>query len=152
MKSSYNDFIIVPYCCRVRSHVIVKVLIINELKKRGNQMELVQVYDQYKNINKTLEAFLEKYIETEETMSAQSLQEIFQDTQGGIEKLLNDAAEVQVDCEHENDLKDLKYLMTDTLFLLMDLSNFCAHNEMGRCKMRAINYLGKRKRVEVFGQ
>ncbi|WP_053984448.1 hypothetical protein [Niameybacter massiliensis] len=115
-------------------------------------MELVEVYDQYKNINKTLEAFLEKYIETEETMSAQSLQEIFQDTQGGIEKLLNDAAEVQVDCEHENDLKDLKYLMTDTLFLLMDLSNFCAHNEMGRCKMRAINYLGKRKRVEVFGQ
>lgn len=115
-------------------------------------MELVEIYEQYKNIHRTLEMFLEKFVEAKDEMAVQDLIEVFEDTKCGIESLLDASVELKVSCEHEEDLKDLKYLMTDTLFLLMDLSNFCKHDEIGRCKMRALNYLGKRKRVEVFGQ
>lgn len=115
-------------------------------------MELVEIYNEYKNLNDTLQAFLEKFIEPEASMEAEQLKEIFEETKSGIEHLLDASADITIPSEHEEDFKDLKYLMTDTLFLLMDLANFCTYNEIGRCKMRAINYLGKRKRVEVFGQ
>ena len=115
-------------------------------------MNLVEIYNEYKSLNDTLQAFLEKFIHPEASMPTEQLKEIFEETKGGIEKLLDEVANLSVSNEQEDDLKDLNYLMTDTLFLLMDLSNFCTYNEIGRCKMRAINYLGKRKRVEVFGQ
>ena len=120
--------------------------------KKGNRMKLVEIYNEYKSLNNTLQAFLEKFIEPEATMPVEQLKEIFEETKGGIENLLEASANLTVASEHEDDLRDLNYLMTDTLFLLMDLVNFCNYNEIGRCKMRAINYLGKRKRVEVFGQ
>lgn len=119
--------------------------------KRGNKMNLVEIYNEYKSLNNTLQAFLEKFIHPEASMPTEQLKEIFEETKGGIEKLLDEVANLSVSDEQKDDLQDLNYLMTDTLFLLMDLANFCTYNEIGRCKMRAINYLGKRKRVEVFG-
>lgn len=114
-------------------------------------MELAKVYEQYKSLNNQLQTYLEKFIATEE-VTCDQIKPTLEDVQDAIEHLLNRTSELTVDEAHEGDLKDLKYLITDTLFLLMDLINFCNHNELGRCQMRAINYLGKRKRVEVFGQ
>lgn len=114
-------------------------------------MELARIYEDYKNLNNKLQEFLEKFIETED-VSSQQIKEVFEDVKVGIESLLEAATTLEVDDTHEVDLKDLKYLITDTLFLLLDLINFCNYEELGRCRMRAINYLGKRKRVEVFGQ
>ena len=114
-------------------------------------INLVEIYENYRSLNNKLQEFLEQFIQTEE-VECEDIKMTFEDVKVGIEQLLEEAAILVVDEEHERDLKDLKYLLTDTLFLLMDLINFCKHNELGRCQMRAINYLGKRKRVEVFGQ
>lgn len=111
-------------------------------------MTLAEIYKKYKDIHKTLEAFLEKFVETKEEITSQSVIDVFEDTRLGIESLLDESVSLEVANEHEDDLKDLKYLMTDTLFLLMDLSDFCKYNEIGRCKMRVLNYLGKRKRTD----
>lgn len=114
-------------------------------------MELVEIYENYKSLNDKLQVYLEQFIQTEE-VTCEAIKPTFEDVKVGIEHLLETSSTLVVDEAHEADLKDLKYLITDTLFLMMDLINFCNHNELGRCQMRAINYLGKRKRVEVFGQ
>lgn len=114
-------------------------------------MDLAQVYENYRSLNNKLQEFLEQFIQTTE-VKCEDIKITFEDVKVGIEQLLETATSLEVEEEHEADLKDLKYLLTDTLFLLMDLINFCTYNELGRCQMRAINYLGKRKRVEIFGQ
>lgn len=114
-------------------------------------MILVEVYENYKNLNAKLQEYLEVLIQTEELNGVEIIQTL-EHIKNEIEGMLDISAELVVVPKSEADLKDLKYLLTDTLFLLLDLINFCNHNELGRCRMRAINYLGKRKRVEVFGQ
>lgn len=114
-------------------------------------INLVEIYENYRSLNNKLQEFLEEFIRTEE-VKCEDIKITFEDVKVGIEQLLETASTLVVDEEYDRDLKDLKYLLTDTLFLLMDLINFCTYNELGRCQMRAINYLGKRKRVEVFGQ
>ena len=114
-------------------------------------MQLIEVYEQYKDINNQLQLYLEKFIATED-ITCDEIKPTLEDVQKGIEYLLNCTTELEVEESHKEDLQDLKYLITDTFFLLMDLINFCNYQELGRCQMRAINYLGKRKRVEIFGQ
>ena len=47
----------------------------------------------------------------------------------------------------ENDLRDLKYLIVDSFFLLIDLENFYKYKEFERFKMRAVNHINKRRRA-----
>ena len=114
-------------------------------------MELIKIYEQYREISNQLQLYLEKFIATENT-TCDEIKPTLEEVQKGIEHLLNCTTDLEVGEAHQEDLQDLKYLITDTFFLLMDLINFCNYQELGRCQMRAINYLGKRKRVEIFGQ
>lgn len=114
-------------------------------------MQLIEIYEQYKSIEQQLQLYLEKFIATE-TITCDDIQPTLEEVQKGVEHLLTLTSSLEVEEAYEEDSKDLRYLITDTFFLLADLINFCHYQELGRCQMRAINYLGKRKRVEIFGQ
>lgn len=68
------------------------------------------------------------------------------------EQLMEKCNELEVASEDEDNLKDLKYLLIDSLFLAMDLQGFFEVGELGRFKMRVLNYLNKKRRAEVFGE
>ena len=59
---------------------------------------------------------------------------------------------IDIESEDMNNLKDLQYLLTDGLFLTIDLINFYNLNEYDRFKMRASNYINKGRLTEMFKQ
>ena len=112
-------------------------------------MEIVQIYESYKKMNRKLEEYLQNWVENQVEIEAFNFQEILNDTKEELERLLDNITDKMEKTEEEQNIKDLKYLMMDTMFLVMDLLHLSNYNEMGRCKMRAINYLGKRRRGEA---
>lgn len=112
-------------------------------------MELVQVYEDYKKLHTKLQTYLEAFINEEELKDKERFKETLTSVQTQVEELLHQATQVNETSENEQDIKDLNYLMTDTLFLMMDLKHFANHDEIGRCRMRMINYLGKRQRAQL---
>ena len=68
------------------------------------------------------------------------------------ERLMEQCSELEIGPQDEDNLKDLKYLLIDSLFLAMDLQGFFEVGELGRFKMRVLNYLNKKRRAEVFGE
>ena len=59
---------------------------------------------------------------------------------------------VEVDEENKQNLQDLKYLTMDVLFASLDLTTFYSYKEEERFKMRAVNFVNKRKRAEIFNE
>lgn len=51
--------------------------------------------------------------------------------------------------EEKDELKDIQYSIVDSLFLSVDLINFYKTNQVERFKMRAVNYI-KKKRIEAL--
>lgn len=112
-------------------------------------MELVQIYESYKKMNLRLEEYLRNWAENQVEIEVKNLQEMLNGIKEELERLLDSVTDQIEKSEEEQNIKDLKYLMMDTMFLIMDLLHMSSYNEMGRCKMRAINYLGKRRRAEA---
>ena len=52
--------------------------------------------------------------------------------------------------EEKDKLKDIQYSIVDSLFLCMDLINFYKTNQVERFKMRAVNYVNKKRIEELF--
>lgn len=59
---------------------------------------------------------------------------------------------VEVDDANKQNLQDLKYLVMDALFASLDLTTFYSYKEEERFKMRAVNFVNKRKRAEMFNE
>lgn len=59
---------------------------------------------------------------------------------------------IEVDEANKQNLQDLKYLVMDVLFAALDLTTFYSYKEEERFKMRAVNFVNKRKRAEIFNE
>lgn len=114
-------------------------------------MELVNIYDEYREVNKNYVDFLEELINKNfEGFSEDFIISNLENFQNSIENLKIKSDELEVNVENQDNLRDLKYLVVDTLFLTFDLNNFYRIKEFERFKMRFANYINKRRRDEML--
>ena len=92
-------------------------------------------------------SFLRKYL-TRELCEELNL---FQYAKKKFEDFMEQSGVIEVEEEQEANYKDLRYLVMDILFLANDLAHFYKCDELGRFKMRALNYFNKRRRADMFG-
>ena len=113
-------------------------------------MELVNIYDEYREVNKNYVDFIEELVNKKfEGFSEDFVMGNLENFQNSIGDLKVKADDLQVEEENKDNLKDLKYLIVDTLFLTFDLNNFYKLKEFERFKMRFANYVNKRRREEI---
>lgn len=114
-------------------------------------MELVNIYDEYIEVNKNYVDFIEELVNKNfEGFSEDFVMGNLETFQNSIGDLKVKADDLQVEEENKDNLKDLKYLIVDTLFLTFDLNNFYKLKEFERFKMRFANYVNKRRRYEML--
>ena len=112
-------------------------------------MELVNIYDEYREVNKNYVDFIEELVNKNfEGFSEDFVMGNLENFQNFIGDLKVKADDLQVEEENKDNLKDLKYLIVDTLFLTFDLNNFYKLKEFERFKMRFANYVNKD--VKIF--
>ncbi|MGL4738450.1 MAG: hypothetical protein ACRCW2_13450 [Cellulosilyticaceae bacterium] len=114
-------------------------------------MELLNYYETYTAITKDYDRLLQELVDQENLQKEDGIYERLAQAKDKLEQLMQSLAELEVDEAQQHNLGDLKYLVTDLFFLAMDCVHFYGHEEMGRFKMRAINYLNKKRRAEIFG-
>lgn len=114
-------------------------------------MELVNIYDEYREVNKNYVDFIEELVNKNfEGFSEDFVMGNLENFQNSIGDLKVKADDLQVEEEDKDNLKDLKYLIVDTLFLTFDLNNFYKLKEFERFKMRFANYVNKRRIDEML--
>lgn len=114
-------------------------------------MELVNIYDKYREVNKNYVDFIEELLNKNfQGFSSDFVSNNIENFQREIEDLKIKADLLEESEENKDNLKDLKYLIVDTLFLTFDLGNFYRLKEFERFKMRFTNYINKRRREEML--
>lgn len=110
-------------------------------------MKLVEVYEKYKMIDKDFNLFLENLLEDKSHEYSEEVERKLTQYKEIFENLKAESDEIEVEEDRSNDLRDLKYLIVDSYFLLIDLENFYKYKEIERFKMRAVNHINKRRRA-----
>ena len=116
-------------------------------------MDLINAYESYKEFNKNFVDFINDLITND--FSNVDKTTIMDKLLAGKEFFSNlqvQCETIDIESEDMNNLKDLQYLLTDGLFLTIDLINFYNLNEYDRFKMRASNYINKGRLTEMFKQ
>lgn len=116
-------------------------------------MDLINAYESYKEFNKNFVDFINDLITND--FSNVDKTTIIDKLLAGKEFFSNlqvQCETIDIESEDMNNLKDLQYLLTDGLFLTIDLINFYNLNEYDRFKMRASNYINKGRLTEMFKQ
>lgn len=113
-------------------------------------MSLVNIYEEYNIASK-------EYLNLVNNLADNNLEDFNDKTLNKLEsykckfeKIMEKASEEIVLEKDEVNLKDLKYLVLDNLFLASDLKYFYELKEVERFKMRLANYVNKKRRAE-FG-
>lgn len=113
-------------------------------------MSLVMTYEEYNIINKEFLDFVNNIVEENlENYSEEKLEKL-KNYKAKFEEIMEKSNGEVVSEDNENNLKDLRYLVLDSLFLAADITNFYSYKESERFKMRVANYVNKRRRAE-FG-
>lgn len=113
-------------------------------------MDLLNSYEEYVQLNKEYVAFIEELIHKNfEGFKEDDIKEKLTIAKSNFERLRNQIDGLNIDINDEN-LKDLKYLVIDALFLAIDLYNFYNSQEIERFKMRGVNYIRKRRVADFF--
>lgn len=115
------------------------------------KMDLITIYENYMALKKNYIEFIEHLVETDFVEDEKQVSEELEKAKVALEGLLRQSDELKKDEENEHNVKDLSYLLADTLFLAIDLLGLYEYKELGRFKMRVINYTNKQKHVEMFG-
>lgn len=114
-------------------------------------MDLINDYEEYNRVNNDYVNFIEKLVNSDlGDCSEEHIKEKLISVQNSFEsiKIRMDVEEAE-EKDIEN-LKDLKYLVMDALFISADLVAFYKYKQPERFKMRAVNYLNKKRRAEMF--
>lgn len=116
-------------------------------------MEFIKIYEEYNIINSEYMEYINTLVNSNiEGCNNDGVKDRLLGFQNKLE-FLKIRADVEVVEEKDiNNLNDLKYLLMDSLFASCDLVNFYNRNEPERFKMRALNYINKRKRAEIFNE
>lgn len=116
-------------------------------------MDLVKVYDEYKRISNIYMDYVFELAGSDlGDCSDEKVLEKLKEYQRMLEDMKIKADVLEVDETNANNLQDLKYLIMDALFASLDLTTFYSYKEVERFKMRAVNFVNKRKRAELFNE
>lgn len=116
-------------------------------------MSLIDNYEEYIRVNNEYVNFIEELVnknlgECNEEYIIETLIKVQHDFESI--KIRIDVEESEVEEKDLENLKDLKYLIMDALFISADLVAFYKYNQPERFKMRAVNYINKKRRAEMF--
>lgn len=116
-------------------------------------MNLVEIYEAYRVVSVEYIEWLEIVVQSDFQNDAEPIIRLrLIDTKKQFEEWMEQCNELEVEEKDETNLKDLRYLILDSLFLAADLVRFFETDDLGRFKMRVLNYLNKKRRVELFGE
>lgn len=116
-------------------------------------MQLVEIYESYKAESKNYIDWIEELVEQDFAgYTAEEISSKLETAKQKFGELIEQSGTLEVEEAQEANYKDLRYLLMDTMFLASDLAHFYKCEELGRFKMRALNFLNKRRRADVFGQ
>lgn len=116
--------------------------------KRGTTMELISIYEKYTDLNEGYVALLERLVDTDFAGDQAAIKQQLIKTKEQFEVMMEQTAALEVEQDQEQNLQDLKYLLTDSLFLSIDIVSFFEYEAYGRFKMRVLNYVNKKRRSE----
>lgn len=116
-------------------------------------MTLINIYEEYTNINNEYLTYIEGLVNSDiSDCSDDNIMDkliLFKNNFESI-KIKLDVCEVDIEEKDIENLKDLKYLVMDALFISADLVTFYKYKQPERFKMRAVNYINKKRRAEMF--
>ena len=116
-------------------------------------MNLVEIYEAYRVVSVEYIEWLEIVVQSDFQNDAEPIIRLrLIDTKKQFEEWMEQCNELEVEEKDETNLKDLRYLILDSLFLAADLVRFFETDDLGRFKMRVLNYLNKKRRAELFGE
>lgn len=113
-------------------------------------MILAKTYEDYNNFNKEYIMFLENLCESDFNEDEELVINKLIEAKWKFEMLKLKCDDLEFSGENLEDIKDLNYLIVDSLFLSADLLRFYRNKEVERFKMRATNYLNKKRRLDIF--
>lgn len=116
-------------------------------------MDLLQVYTFYIEESTDYIGWIETLVNEDFQSDAAPIIKIrLSDAKAQFEKAMEQCSTLEVEAKDENNLKDLRYLIMDSIFLASDLVRFYEAGDLGRFKMRVLNFLNKKRRAELFGE
>ncbi|GAB6169825.1 hypothetical protein JCM1393_22850 [Clostridium carnis] len=114
-------------------------------------MSLINTYEKYVKINEEYIKLIDKLVDTDLSQCEDiSVMEALLKAKVDFEELNIEAEKIRVEDKDSENLKDLKYLIMDGVFITSDLVAFYEHKHFERFKMRAVNYINKKRRAEIF--
>lgn len=114
-------------------------------------MSLVQNYEEYNKVNSNYVNFIEGLVNSDlGECDNEKIKDTLLSAQNSFESI-----KIRIDVEgmeetDKENLNDLKYLIMDALFISADLVAFYKYKQPERFKMRATNYINKKRRAEMF--
>lgn len=115
-------------------------------------MQLLEIYEAYKEESKAYLDWIEELVEQDfEGYTKEEISSKLSYAKKKFEDFMEQSGVIEVEEKQEANYKDLRYLVMDILFLANDLAHFYKCDELGRFKMRALNYFNKRRRADMFG-
>lgn len=114
-------------------------------------MSLVQNYEEYNKVNNKYLDFIEGLVNNNlGECDNENIKDTLLSAQNSFESI-----KIRIDVEgmeetDKENLNDLKYLIMDALFISADLVAFYKYKQPERFKMRATNYINKKRRAEMF--
>lgn len=116
-------------------------------------MDLVDLYNEYMKVSEQYMTYIfELSKDSLGTCENEQVLDKLKSYQIKFEDMIIKANVLEVDEENKNNLQDLRYLVMDILLVATDLSAFHGYKEVERFKMRAVNFVNKRKRAQLFNE
>lgn len=116
-------------------------------------MDLLNAYESYKEFNRNFVDFINELITNDfSNIDKTTIMDNLVAGKDFFSNLQTQCETINIECNDIENLKDLQYLITDGLFLTIDLISFYSLNEYDRFKMRASNYINKGRLTEMFKQ
>ncbi|MEG0295086.1 MAG: hypothetical protein RR620_00125 [Clostridium sp.] len=114
-------------------------------------MDLLSTYEEYTEFQKEYVIFIEELFNSNLNVYSEDVTiKRLTEAKKKFELLMDKSSEIVIESKDADNLKDLRYLIVDALFLSTDLLGFYQYKEVERFKMRVNNYINKLRRSELF--
>lgn len=114
-------------------------------------MNLIKAYEEYTRVNNDYVNFIEGLVNSDlGDCNETQIKAHLLCAQNSFESIKIRIDVEKVEEKDQENLRDLKYLVMDALFISADLVAFYKYKQPERFKMRAVNYINKKRRAEMF--
>ncbi|MGL5085954.1 MAG: hypothetical protein ACRC68_09640 [Clostridium sp.] len=114
-------------------------------------MDLIKAYEEFTGVNNAYVNFVEGLLNSDlGDCNNEKITEHLLAAQNSFETIKIRTDVMEVEAKEQENYRDLKYLVMDALFISADLTAFYKYKQPERFKMRATNYINKKRRAEMF--